>query len=297
MAITRRNFIARSGIFTTAALMNPGCASIGLTSQKPIRFGWISDLHYGNIPSRGSRYYRESAGKLEEFVKVMNDLKPDFVIETGDLKDLGKSEKESLIFVKDIEAIYSKCEVPRYHVLGNHDMDSISKEQFLSHVSNADKIAEAHYSFIARGTKFIVLDANFNEDMTDYCRGDFDWGKAYIPPKQVNWLNDELKNTDLPVVVFCHQCLNMPGNPHGVGNAEEIRSILEQSGRVKAVFQGHYHKGAYSVKNGIPYFTLNAAIEGSGASSNAYAEVTIFPSGDVTVSGFRKTPSRIFAKN
>lgn len=294
--ISRRGFIASSGIFTSSVLFNTGCASSFLGTQKEIRFGWISDLHYGDIPTRGTRHYRESKGKLKEFVQVMNDLNPDFVIETGDLKDKGKTEKETLTFLRDIEAVYAECKSPRYHVLGNHDLDSISKEQFLSYVTNADQPAKAHYSFVVKKTKFIVLDANFNQDMTDYCKGNFNWTKAFIPPQQVQWLKEELKSSRFPVVIFCHQCLDMPGNPHGVGNAKEIRSILEKSGCVLGVFQGHCHTGAYHVLNGIPYFTLNAAIDGSGASSNAYAEVTIFPSGDITVSGFRKTPSRIFAR-
>lgn len=292
--VTRRNFILGFGILATATLSHPHFASAAISPKKSLRFGWITDLHYGDLPARYGKSYRESADKLREFVQVMNVLKPDFVIETGDFKDLGKTVQDSISFLDKVESIFSKSISPRYHVLGNHDMDNLSKEQFLARVTNAGKPAKAHYTFVVNGVKFIVLDANYNEDGTDYCKGNWNWTKSLIPPAELKWLDQELRNTDLPVAIFCHQCLDEPGNPHGVINAEEVRAVIEASGKVCAVFQGHYHEGDYHVIKGIPYFTLNGAIEGFGPTSNAYAEVTMFPSGNIIVSGFRVAPSRSF---
>ena len=47
-------------------------------------------------------------------------------------------------------------------------------------------------------------------------------------------------------------------NPHVVGNAEEIREILEKSGKVALVLQAHYHSGDETVFNGIRYYTQRA---------------------------------------
>ena len=49
---------------------------------------------------------------------------------------------------------------------------------------------------------------------------------------------------------------------HIVKNAAEIREILEASGKVRTVIQGHFHEGADSVVNGIRYITLPAMCEG-----------------------------------
>ena len=38
--------------------------------------------------------------------------------------------------------------------------------------------------------------------------------------------------------------------------------MIVASGKVKAVFQGHYHKGHETVIDGIPYHTLPAMCEG-----------------------------------
>jgi len=52
-------------------------------------------------------------------------------------------------------------------------------------------------------------------------------------------------------------------------SAPEVRQILEDSGNVSAVFQGHSHQNDYRDINGIHYCTMRAVIEGSGAANNA----------------------------
>ena len=44
-------------------------------------------------------------------------------------------------------------------------------------------------------------------------------------------------------------------------NAAEVRKILEESGRVHLVLQGHYHPGAEHEHNGIRYTTFPAMCE------------------------------------
>ena len=54
-------------------------------------------------------------------------------------------------------------------------------------------------------------------------------------------------------------------------NAPAIRAVLEASGKVLAVFQGHSHKNDLNEINGIHYCTLVAMVEGSGEKNNGYA--------------------------
>ena len=44
-----------------------------------------------------------------------------------------------------------------------------------------------------------------------------------------------------------------------------MREIFEKSGKVKSVFQGHYHKGAENETGGIKYITLKAMCENEKA--------------------------------
>ena len=102
------------------------------------------------------------------------------------------------------------------------------------------------------------------------------------------WLEADLEVTEKNTVVFVHQRLDDENNSHGVKNAQEVRKILEQSGKVLAVFQGHDHRGAYSDVNKIHYCTLPALVDGTGLENNAYAIVQIRGDGSIEIDGFGK---------
>jgi predicted phosphodiesterase len=220
----------------------------------------------------------------------MNVEGVDFLIELGDFKDQGKRSVESrtMGYLRKAEATFRGFSGPRYHVLGNHDMDSLSKRQFLENVENTGiDPACSHYSFDVRGLHCIVLDANYRADGSDYDHGNFDWTDANLPPQQLDWLQRDLMASRGPVVVFVHQLLDGMGSVY-VKNAAEVRQVLQESGQVLAVFQGHHHEGAYSHIERIHYYTLKAVVEGHGQDSNSYAVVEMHRDGSLTVTGYRK---------
>ena len=77
----------------------------------------------------------------------------------------------------------------------------------------------------------------------------------------------------------------------GISNAPKIRKILEESGKVLAVFQGHLHQNFHSHIGGVHYVTLAAMVEGSGEENNAYAILDILPDDAIRITGFRKQKS------
>ena len=87
--------------------------------------------------------------------------------------------------------------------------------------------------------------------------------------------------------MFAHQRLDV-SNHYGVKNAEQVRKVLEESGKVVAVFQGHSHKNEYQEIAGIHYCVLVAMVEGSGAENNAYAVMDLFADGSIRIAGFRQ---------
>ena len=64
-------------------------------------------------------------------------------------------------------------------------------------------------------------------------------------------------------------------------NAAEVRSVLEKSGVVIAVFSGHYHEPGYQLVNGIHYVMLQANVAyGNDASyHNQFATVDVLADG------------------
>jgi hypothetical protein len=178
-----------------------------------------------------------------------------------------------------------------YHVLGNHDLDNLSKAQVLARLANTGLAADrSYYAFSCGGVRFLVTDDEFLGDGRSYDHGNYDWRDVHLPPPELEWLRVELAATVEPVILFGHQRLDGDGDVQVVNRAE-VRQILEDSGKVLAVFQGHDHKGAYSFINGIHYYTLKGMIGESGAENNAYAIVDVHSDLNLSVIGYRRAVS------
>ena len=298
----RREFIKQLScgvlLLSAAPLVASGKAC-RTAKRKTLRFGVVSDAHYADREMAIHRYYRQSLDKMRAAVKVFNRSDLDFIVELGDLKDMGpgKDPAEALRFLDDIEQVLQSFRGPVYHVLGNHDEDCISKTDFLSHTRNPRPCRGlGHYSFNVKGVRFIVLDANFNADMSDYDRGNFDWRSAWLPPEELAWLERELSaHPSSLTCVFVHQMLDRFSDISKqlcVGNADDAVAILERHPQVAAVFQGHHHPGHYSFRNGIHYWTCSGMIEGEFPEHNAFAIVEVRPDGNIYIEGFGECQDR-----
>jgi predicted MPP superfamily phosphohydrolase len=297
MKINRKNFLKMSSVVLGTLSLN------GLTafkrSEKTVRIGLIADLHYAaRGPASGNnRYYNESLNKLDECVTVMNQQKVDFLVELGDFKDQDDqpNEASTLDYLSTIEMAFCRFKGPRYHVLGNHDHDSISKQQFLNGITNTGfSPASGFYSFNHSGFHFVVLDANYTSAGQEYDHGNFDWKDTFIPASQLEWLQNDLKAAAAPTVVFVHQRLDCEQDhpAYCVKNAVDVRRILHGSGNVVLVLQGHYHEGDVRKIDQVVYYTLKAVVEGSGQENNNYAILEIDSRLEMKIIGFRKTKSQ-----
>lgn len=298
--ITRRVFLRSTAASLAGLTVLPlSCALNSTSSAKlsTVRFGIVTDCHYADADTLGTRFYRESLDKLTECVALMNAERIDFLIELGDVKDENRPpvEQKTLSYLQAIEKVFQGFNGPTYHVLGNHDMDSISKIQFLRRVENTNiEFGRGYYSFDLNSLRCVVLDANYMTDGTDYDHGNFDWTDANIPSEELDWLREALAAAPGPVIVFIHQLLDGTGSVY-VNNAADVRQILQASGKVLAVFQGHHHSGSYSNIAGIHYYTLKALVEGSGPENNSYAIAEVHPDGGIAITGYRKAVN--FLKN
>jgi predicted phosphodiesterase len=293
--ISRRRFLGITGT-TAAGLFLSADLFANSGNKSLLRFGMLSDIHYADRDPAGTRFYRQSIAKMKECIDRMNQEKLDFVIELGDFKDQDAAPNESntLKYLTDIESAFQKFDGPTYHVLGNHDNDGISKTQFLERVKNSGiHKTESYYSFNRKGVHFVVLDGNFTKEGKEYDHGNFSWDDTMIPEIELNWLKDDLITNKLPVVVFVHQMLDDSKNvKQAVQNAAQVRQILEQSGKVLCVFQGHVHEERYNLINGIHYYSVNAVVDGDGPENNAYMIVDVYKNGSLTVDGFRRATDK-----
>ncbi|MEN7551322.1 metallophosphoesterase [Rapidithrix thailandica] len=294
--ITRRKFLKTSALTAGATALGT-FPSFGKEMKKALRFGVVTDTHYADREPQGKRYYRESKTKLQECVGLMNEQNVDFLIHLGDFKDQAKDpqEQQTIHYLQALEKVFAQFKGKRFHVLGNHDMDSISKSQFQGNIKNSGIPKEkTYYSFDHKHWHFVVLDANFTSEGKAYDHGNYDWTDANIPQEQLDWLQKDLSKTKFPVIVFCHQLLQEEGN-YTVKNAAAVRAVLEASGKVQAVFQGHIHKEKHAEIQGIHYSTFLAVVDGEGKENNSYAIVEPQQEG-IRITGYRKASHQVLER-
>jgi len=256
----------------------------GTGSAEPLRVGIFADLHAHDsnnpLESLVMVHYRERLGAC---VDAMNAWPADLMIQLGDYVNgtfvLGANPGDPAripAILEDAEAIYARFDGPRHHVLGNHDVQDLSKEEFLERVP----ATETYYSFDAGAYHFVVLDAQYNRKGEDWSHI-FYIVQGNIPSFQLDWLREDLESTDRPTIVCVHQRLDVEydfrsGGPE-IYNVLETRALLEESGKVIAVFQGHDHDGAYSLIEGIHYVTFRALIDRAEPTPPSWALVTLDP--------------------
>lgn len=279
--IGRRAFVSGgSWILATSAFSN---RLLGADQEPSLKIGLITDLHHADKPPAGTRHYRQTLGKFAEATERFAIEKPDFVVELGDLIDAADSVETEQRYLKTINAQFAAVCKDRHYVLGNHCVDTLTKQEFLGTVGQPS----SYYSFDRGDFHFVVLDSCFRSDVQPYQRKNFVWTDANIPPLELEWLQADLAGSDKQVIVFAHQRLDVE-NDHGVRNAAAVRSVLQSSNKVLAVFQGHSHQNDWKEIGGIHYCTLVAMIEGSGAENNGYCVLNINADGTLRLNGFRK---------
>ncbi len=282
--ISRRAFVRNGTLLLAAGSVAPGWA---WAEEKPsARIGLVTDLHHADKPARGTRHYRETLGKLAEAGEAFAKAGVKHVVELGDFIDSAGSLPAEKGHLATVHKHFSELPGKKHHVLGNHCVHLLTKQEFLGGVGQG----KAHYSFDHAGWHFIVLDACFRSDGVAYERQNFEWTDPNIPVAELEWLEADLRGAKSPVVVFIHQRLDV-SNHYGVKNAPAVRKILEDSKRVRAVFQGHSHKNDHHEIGGIHYTTLVAMVEGAGADSNGYSTLNLLANGALSLTGFRKQVS------
>lgn len=297
----RRDFFKGMGVAAGSVAIYQNSFSIPAFASGPaqtIRFGMISDLHH-------LQFGREEVTRLSGFMDDVVKTNPDFIIQCGDFCRHTRSE--------GIMEQWNRFKGPKYHVLGNHDMDYCGKEAIMQFWG----MPKRYYSFDQGGFHFVVMDRNFlKEDdgrLTHYDSSN--WGKLPAPKRsftdqeQLEWLRADLLQARFPVVVFMHQPVYLSDFPLEIGNADEILSIFDevnfkatQNGsragspagspaKVVAVFMGHDHDDRYGQRNGVHYFMVNSATyvyTKDGAyyyKDPLYAFVTLDTSGKMTIEG------------
>jgi len=253
-----------------------------MQEAKTFQFGVFADPHYADKDSDSERYFRRSIDKVNRCLDKFNQYSTDFVVCLGDFIDFNKDGSDSVAQLQEIRNKVVRRGYPLYSVLGNHDVIHLSRETLARELALPN--INGYYAFSHKGWRFIVLDTNYSPEGTAYTGEDMQWDNCVVDPRQVQWLRKELDLADGPVIVLAHGNLEprtVAGelDPHIIRNTAEITEILQNSGKVRLVLQGHYHRGCTVEYGGIPYVTLRAIVE--GPENNAALVVTCSEEGEV----------------
>jgi 3',5'-cyclic-AMP phosphodiesterase len=215
----------------------------------------------------------QSEELVRAFVHRMRDeLDPDVVINLGDVVEDETPEQDRARYAAFVSML-REIGKPILHVAGNHDTINLTTRELCELWGTSDS---ATYSRDIDGFHFAVL-------RTIEHRGE----RIELPEEQIRWLAVDLASTSLPSFVLMHHPaseMRLEGNrwfekrPHlcRVVERRALRDVIEQSGKVLAVFNGHVHWNHLDIIAGIPYVTLQSLIENldddaPGRAAAAYA--------------------------
>lgn len=225
-----------------------------------MRLGIFTDSHYCKVEVLcKTRRPSLSLKKIAEAMDAFQAASVDFCVCLGDLIDVGTSKEDSLKCCQEAIALIVSYGIPYRVIPGNHDYTVFSAEKF----SEITECPIPPYTIETDSHILVFLDASYRSDNRRFDIAGVDWKDSNLPPFQLAFLKNILNEPNKPCIVLLHECLDSDACPnHRVKNADAIRTILEDSQKVKLVLQGHYHNGADRIENGIRYLTVSAMCEG-----------------------------------
>ncbi len=226
-----------------------------------MRFSLISDVHLGPLASYQGKLRKLthlSESLVEAFaLRMREEVQPDLVINLGDVLEDESKERDRERYARFVE-ILASIGKPVMHVAGNHDTIFLTPAELCELWGNAPDVT---YSQDHCGVHFAVLRTVEQKRV-----------RIDLPDEQLAWLERDLAATQLPTIVLMHHAASemkldgnrwFDGRPHlaRIVQRRETRRIIEASGKVIAVFNGHVHWNHLDIINGIPYITLQSLVE------------------------------------
>ena len=225
-----------------------------------MKLGIFTDSHYSSqAVTCGNRYNSQSLRKIKEAYDHFQKENCDLIVCLGDLIDHENKKEKVVENLKAVAEVIRSTPIPSVCLMGNHDAFALDVETFYQTLG----ISQPE-DMLMNGCRLLFLDACYLKSGRHYQPGDDDWTDTYYPFGEQ--LRDKLRDAKEKCYVFLHQNMD-PAIPesHRLWNDEAIFRCVNESGVVKAVFQGHYHAGCRSEYAGVSYIALPAMCENEGA--------------------------------
>lgn len=241
-----------------------------------LRFAVVTDIHYGF--DVGNKLGSKAPRLMEQFVKAVNRVNPDCVIDMGDRISCRNRDMD-IGYLKQVKGHFNAVAAPVHHLIGNHDA------RFMSRNDNEQITGSPATSYTRDYNGYRLLFWNPNVSITTR-------EGLRLTPDDMKWLRDTLAQADKPVILFSHVPLDNDPKDYeeevreytGIAGrfyyaqGHEVRKIMEESGKVIMCMAGHRHSKRHREINGIHYITqqsMTSSWHGTRRPTGAYAFVEV----------------------
>lgn len=222
-----------------------------------MKIGLFADTHYSDKtePSM-QRYHALSYEKIARAMEYFKKNGVELVICLGDLTDDCVNIRDNKKALRKITELIKSYGIEFYSLMGNHDYLSFTRKEFINITG-----AYPPFTYGTDGSILVFLDCNYEDSGKIYKKRNVDWTNTYLPTNQLEMLKNVVETEKRDIYIFSHQNFDLEiDKNHIVRNANEVIDLLKM-GNVKAVIQGHYHKGHDNLIDGIKLHTLKATCE------------------------------------
>ncbi len=221
-----------------------------------LRIGLIADIHHG--PSAGPKQGGDALRLLDDALDDLIRADVDVVVELGDrISDV--SHDDDLRLLEDVARRFRNLNVPRFHLLGNHDVVNLSAEE-------NRRVLGQH--LIGGPHRFSPV------DLVAWCPDVAVGPRGFeLKAADITTIRSALCRATRPVILFCHVPISgasMVGNyyfeqyPGGAGNywnASAARKILEERANTVLCVSGHVHWNSIHSVDGVRHLTIQSLTE------------------------------------
>ena len=227
----------------------------------------LSDPQFGFMDNNKSISAETEA--MNKAVTAINQLKPPFVVITGDFVNNSKSKEQIAAYKSMIAQIDSSVKV--YMIPGNHDIGKVSRASIDNYKKN---YGETHFSFRYGDCVFIGIDSNIIKEE--------DKEREEV---QFKWLEQELQKTKDArfkfVFTHCSVFLKRMDEPVNYSNfslpmREKYVRLFQKYG-VNAIFAGHLHNNAYGKVGNMEMITIGPVGKVLGTGYQGMNLVKVYP--------------------
>ena len=249
--------------FLLAVFVSHGIAA----DSAPFFFLQLSDPQFGFMDNNKSISAETEA--MNKAVTAINQLKPPFVVITGDFVNNSKSKEQIAAYKSMIAQIDPSVKV--YMIPGNHDIGKVSRASIDNYKKN---YGEPHFSFRYGDCAFIGIDSNIIKEE--------DKEREEV---QFKWLEQELQKTKDArfkfVFTHCSVFLKRMDEPVNYSNfslpmREKYVRLFQKYG-VNAIFAGHLHNNAYGKVGDMEMITIGPVGKVLGTGYQGMNLVKVYP--------------------